>query len=642
MAMLFLLVIVAVAIFTVDAFAVSKPTWIAAHHRTKLHAAKDISMPALSSTMKEGKIIAWNKKVGEKVSAGEVLLVVESDKADMDVEAFDDGYLAAIHTPEGGIAAVGAAVATLVDSVDEISSVGSPSAPVASTPATPPPAPASAPPAALTSSVDFKQIDMPALSSTMKEGKIVSWSKNVGDKIDVGDMVFVVESDKADMDVESYESGYLAAVLVKEGEVAPVGKPVCLLAKSKEDIDAVKAVAAGGPAVVAQPTPAASTSASIDKSTTPAASSTPVSPKPASSSPQVVNTGHVAASGYAKSVAKDQGIDLRTVTSSRPDGYITSKDLSSGASVQFSWDGIVNASPMARKLAKEHNVDLSAVQGSGNFNRVTGDDILRKAGKLPASAIATPAVKAAAAATTSSEGKAAAPKAPAGTTGVTSMDAMQKAVAKNMEKTLSVPIFHVTREIITDSLNQFYAKVKPKGITMSALIAKAVAMTLTKHPLLNAFYVESNGGGAIQYNADVNIAMAVAIDGGLITPTMQKVQDLDLFSIGRQWKELVDKAKAKKLSPKEYSSGTFTISNLGMFGVKQFDAILPYGMGSILAISSSRPTVAVLKNGHFGVQEVMEVTLTCDHRHIYGAHAAEFLRDLADLLENHCDDLLLG
>jgi len=218
------------------------------------------------------------------------------------------------------------------------------------------------------------------------------------------------------------------------------------------------------------------------------------------------------------------------------------------------------------------------------------------------------------------------------------MDGMQKAVAKNMEKTLDVPIFRVSREIGTDSFDALYAKLKEKGVTVSSLLAKAVAETLKKHPVVNAGYVE----GGIKYNKDVNVAMAVAIDGGLITPTIIGAQNMDLYSISRKWKELVEKAKSKKLTPAEYSSGTFTISNLGMFGVQQFDAILPPGTGSILAIAASTPKVVQLKTGALAVQKSMIVTITCDHRHIYGADAAEFLKDLADLIENNPESLTMG
>lgn len=185
--------------------------------------------------------------------------------------------------------------------------------------------------------------------------------------------------------------------------------------------------------------------------------------------------------------------------------------------------------------------------------------------------------------------------------------------------------FILTREIVTDKFDALYAQLKPKGVTVSAMLAKAVAEVCKKHPIMNAGYVD----GGIKYNKDVNVAMAVAIDGGLMTPTIVKAQDLDLFSISRVWKELVDKTKSKKLTPAEYSSGTITISNLGMFGVSSFDAILPYGMGAILAISASQPKVVQLPNGFFGVQKVMTVTVTSDHRHIYGADVAEFLKDLA-------------
>eukprot|EP00981_Chlorochromonas_danica_P010891 scaffold3530_cov182-Ochromonas_danica.AAC.2 len=605
-------------------------------------AQKHINMPALSSTMKEGKVVAWNKRVGEKVSVGDILLVVESDKADMDVEAFEDGYLAAIHTPEGGSAAVGAAVATLVDELSEMSSVGSPVNGSPASPATAPAVPASA--SSLTASApapsSFQSINMPALSSTMKEGKVISWNKKVGDKVSSGDMVVVVESDKADMDVEAYEEGYLAAILVSDGQSAPVGSPLCYLAKTKEEIAEVAAfVASGGNAApISAPIAAVSTPNSNFPGSLVASSTSP-----AASAPVVVNDGRVAASGYAKTVAKEQGIDLRTVTPSRPDGYVIAKDLSSGAQGQaYQVDpSIINATPSARKLAQENGLDVRKVSGSGNFGRVTKEDVLRAAGKLPATppapVVAAPAPASAAPASAKPTGKGG-EKTVEVLDGVVAMDGMQKAVAKNMEKTLDVPIFRVTKEIVTDNLDNLYAKLKPRGVTMSALLAKAVSETLKKHPLLNAAYHE----GGIRYNKDINISMAVAIDGGLITPVIQKSQDLDLFSISRAWKDLVDKAKGRRLSPAEYTTGTFAISNLGMFGVTQFDAILPKGLGSILAISSAQPKVVPMTNGHLGVKNVMMVTITCDHRHIYGAHAAEFLKDLADLLENRAQDLTMG
>ncbi|KAJ1442967.1 2-oxoacid dehydrogenases acyltransferase-domain-containing protein [Ochromonadaceae sp. CCMP2298] len=472
----------------------------------------------------------------------------------------------------------------------------------------------------------------------MKEGKIVSWNKKVGDKVSSGDVLLVVESDKADMDVESFEEGFLAYIAVKDGEVAEVGAPLGYLAASAAEVGAVQAWVAG-----ASGSPAAPASApAAPAAPAPVAAPAPAGPVAAAISAvsRVVNSGRVAASGYAKAMAREQGIDLSTVSPSRADGYILSKDLSTATATPTATapatpstytpaPGTINASPMARKLASENNLDISAITGTGNFGRVMPDDVLRAAGRFVEPVKATPTAP-----------TAPAPAAAAAVLdGVVPMDGMQKAVAKNMERTLGVPVFRVSREIFTDDFDALYALLKPKGVTVSAMLAKAAAMVLVKHPVVNAAY---DVGGGVRYSKDVNIAMAVAIEGGLMTPTIVGADQMDLFQVGRRWKELLGKAKEKKLTPAEYSTGTFTISNLGMFGVAQFDAILPPGTGSILAVAASTPKVVQMKNGYFGVRKSMTVTITCDHRHIYGADAAEFLKDLADLIENHPNTLTMG
>lgn len=203
---------------------------------------------------------------------------------------------------------------------------------------------------------------------------------------------------------------------------------------------------------------------------------------------------------------------------------------------------------------------------------------------------------------------------------------------------LDVPVFRVGYTITTDGLDKLYKQVKSKGVTMTALLAKAVAVTLKKHPLLYASYVDSS----IHFNAGINVAVAVAMeDGGLITPVLKNADQQDLYSLSRSWKDLVDRARSKQLQPDEYSSGTFTISNLGMFGVDTFDAILPPGQGSILAIGASRANVVATDDGMLGVRRQMQVNITCDHRVIYGADAAAFLRDLAKLIETDSQSLTL-
>ena len=419
----------------------------------------NINMPSLSSTMKEGKIVSWNKKVGDKVNSGDVLLVVESDKADMDVESFDSGYLAAIYTQEGKSALVGSVVAVLVENVADISKVSSSPTITASTPSvsTSPITQASITPAA--NIPEFEQITMPALSSTMKQGKIVSWSKKVGEKISSGDVMLVVESDKADMDVEAFEEGFLAHIAVKDGDFATVGSPVGYLAKNLIDVPVVQAyIASGGtapvkpadpnapePFVVIAPNPTSSTSSStttvVSNSNGSAASPTTVA--------GVVNSGRVAASGYAQQQAKSAGIDLHTVVPSRSDGYIISKDLSSGhrtaVAVHTPVPGSINASPMARRLAAEHSVDIGKVTGSGNFGRVMPENVLRAAGKYSPPRHVSAAGAVASSLPTTTTATVAAGAGGSVLEGLVAMDGMQRAVAKNMEKTLSIPVFHVSR-----------------------------------------------------------------------------------------------------------------------------------------------------------------------------------------------------
>ena len=421
------------------------------------------------------------------------------------------------------------------------------------------------------------ELSMPALSSTMETGKIVTWLKNPGDRVEKGENILVVESDKADMDVESFHSGILASILVPAGESAPVGAPIALIAESEAEVaqaqEKAKALAAGV-------TPAAPPSA--DR----ASAAQPTSPAPAA-----------------------------TPTSTLPNG-------SDGAGSQR-----IVASPRAKKLAESLGIDLRTVRGSGPNGRIVAEDVERAAA-LSAPAVAAPSAPAPAPPTPVAV--------PLGET--VPLSTLQAAVVRNMNASLGVPVFHVGYTITTDNLDQLYQQVKPKGVTLTALLVKAVALTLEKHPLLNASYTE-NG---IHYKSDINIAVAVAMeDGGLITPVLKQANRLDLYEISRRWKDLVERARRKQLQPEEYNSGTFTLSNLGMFGVDRFDAILPPGQGAILAIGASRPTVVATPEKAIAIRSQMQVNLTCDHRVIYGAHAAAFLQDLAQLIEHKVGSLTL-
>jgi pyruvate dehydrogenase E2 component (dihydrolipoamide acetyltransferase) len=202
-----------------------------------------------------------------------------------------------------------------------------------------------------------------------------------------------------------------------------------------------------------------------------------------------------------------------------------------------------------------------------------------------------------------------------------------------MIASMAVPEFRVSMKVNTDALDALYKRVKPKGVTMSALLAKAVGNALASHPLLYA--CTTADGAGIQYNDAINVAMAVAMpDGGLITPVLKRADATDLYSLSRTWGDLVKRARAKALSPDEYNSGTFTISNLGMFGVDTFGAILPPGTGAILAVGGSLPTVVADAEGRIAVRKVMTLNLTADHRHVYGADAAAFLQTLKGIIED--------
>jgi pyruvate dehydrogenase E2 component (dihydrolipoamide acetyltransferase) len=429
----------------------------------------------------------------------------------------------------------------------------------------------------------IREVFMPALSSTMTEGKIVSWAKAAGDKVEKGETVLVVESDKADMDVESFAEGYIAIIMSAAGDTVPVGQTLALIAETMEEMEEAKQRGQGKTA--ANP---------------PAAAATPPAPPVA------------AAVSTAAPV---------TAAATQPSGRLI-------------------ASPRAKKLAKDMGVSIEQLAGTGPHGRIVAADVANAAGKtLPANMVSPSAAPLAAATVgVAAIAPTAAPPAGVPVARLTPFNTLQQAVNRNMVGSLAVPTFRTGYTITTDSLDQLYKQLKSKGVTMTALLAKAVAVTLAKHPVVNASYTDAG----LQQHGAINVAVAVAMpDGGLITPVLANADQMDIYSLSRTWKDLVDRSRAKQLKPEEYSSGTFTLSNLGMFGVDKFDAILPPGTGAILAIGASRPTVVATTDGAIAVRQQMQVNMTADHRIIYGADAAAFLQDLAKLLETNASSLTM-
>ncbi|GJX67868.1 dihydrolipoyllysine-residue acetyltransferase component 5 of pyruvate dehydrogenase complex, chloroplastic [Tanacetum coccineum] len=338
----------------------------------------------------------------------------------------------------------------------------------------------------------IREIFMPALSSTMTEGKIVNWIQSEGDKLSKGQSVVVVESDKADMEVETFYDGYLAAIMVDEGSVAPVGSAIALLAESEDEIPLAVSQAkkqhqgAGAGAGASVETP----SLPDDAAPVPAAAVKTAAVGTMSTHPASEGGKRVVASPYAKKLAKELNVDLSFVVGTGPLGRIVAKDVEAA---------VVAAAVGGGEKSKESGVTGGAELGS-----------------------------------------------------VVPFTTMQGAVSKNMVESLGVPSFRVGYTITTDALDALYKKIKSKGVTMTALLAKATALALAKHPVINS---SCRDGKSFTYNSNINIAVAVAIDGGLITPVLQNADKVDIYSLSRKWKELVDKARAKQLQPQEYTTG---------------------------------------------------------------------------------------
>ena len=443
------------------------------------------------------------------------------------------------------------------------------------------------------------EIFMPALSSTMTEGKIVEWLKNPGDKVERGESVLVVESDKADMDVESFQDGYLAAVLMPAGSTAPVGETIGIIVENENEIASV----------------------------------------------QAENKNISAVKDKQEKIEVADEVDIQStkeverVKPSIKKVKIQEKKIEVNASTTNSSSRVV-ASPKAKKIASQMGIDLSKVNGSGPHGRIQADDVLKAKGQ-PVSVPWIGEGNTSASIINVNSNKSVQSNNPGNSFGnpgeTIQFNTLQKAVNKNMESSLSVPCFRVGYSINTDKLDSFYKTVKQNGVTMTAILVKAVANALKNHPQVNSSYSEDG----ISYPEEINVAVAVAMeDGGLITPVLKDPNKTDLFELSREWKDLVKRSRTKQLEPEEYSTGTFTLSNLGMFGVDRFDAILPPGTGAILAIAASKPTVVAGDNGSISVKKVMQVNLTADHRVIYGADGAAFLKDLANLIENHPETLI--
>ncbi len=537
--------------------------------------AEVIRMPLLSDTMTEGKIVKWNKQVGDKVKSDDVLADVETDKATMEVVGYADGTLLYIGVPEGKAAQINEIIAIVGKEGEDYKGLldgpATPSAPAASTPAPAATETAAAPAGvdadALAKSLGVTVIRMPLLSDTMTEGKIVAWNKKVGDAVKADESLADVETDKATMEVVPYVDGTLLFTGVEAGSAAKINEVIAIIGKAGTDISGLLSALKNTGAAKPQTTAAGTAS-------TPAATETPEA-TPSSSST----------------------------------------------------NGRLKASPLAKKIAADKGIDLKAVHGSGDGGRIIKKDIDNY---TPSSAKATegkPAAAASAPVVTFTPG--------AGEGFVdTPNGSMRKTIARRLGESLfTAPHFYLTMELNMDNAMAARTQLNamsPVKISFQDIMIKACAMALRKHPAVNSSWM----GEFIRTYNHIHIGSAVAVEQGLIVPVFKFADQKSLSQIAQEANGLYDKARTGKLQPQEFSGNTFTISNLGMMDIEDFTAIINPPDSCILAVGKIKEIVIKKADGNFGTTNVMKVTLSCDHRSVDGAVGASFLQTLKKFIEN--------
>ena len=540
--------------------------------------AEVINMPKMSDTMTEGVLAKWHKKVGDKIKSGDVLAEVETDKATMDMESYWDGTLLYIGVEEGQAVPIDALMAIVGkegEDYKDLLEASKGGAAKAEEPKAEEKKEEAAPAqgAGLSeeelSAKGITVIRMPLLSDTMTEGVIAEWHKKVGDKVKDDDVLADVETDKATMEVMGYATGTLLHIGVQKGEAAKVNGIIAIVGPEGTDVSGILA-AGDAPAKKAD------------------ASATVESPKAAEAT----------------------------------------KEEAAPAAVSNANGGRIIASPLAKKIAKEKGIDLAQVAGSADGGRIIKKDVENfTPSAAPAKADAPAA---------SSEKAAAAPVIPTyvGEEKYTEkpVSQMRKVIAKRLGESLfTAPHFYLTISIDMD--NAMAARtaintVAPVKVSFNDIVIKAVAVALKKHPAVNSSW----GGDKIRFNEHTNIGVAMAVEDGLLVPVVRFADGKSLSHISAEVKEYGAKAKAKKLQPADWEGSTFTVSNLGMFGIDEFTSIINSPDGAILSVGAIQ-AVPVVKNGAVVPGNVMKLTLGCDHRVVDGATGAAFLQTLKQLLE---------
>ena len=540
-------------------------------------------MPRLSDTMTEGTVATWLKKVGDKVREGDILAEIETDKATMEFESFNEGTLLHIGIPAGETASVDSLLAIIGEEGEDISvllagksadvepkddTISSdlknelPQTAKAETPAT----------NSLPKGVVV--VTMPRLSDTMTEGTVATWLKKVGDTVAEGDILAEIETDKATMEFESFNAGTLLYIGIEAGNTAPVDSLLAIIGPAGTDIAGIAEnyTSGGAPQDVSPATEA--------KEEIPTAITTEPAVQEVASAGQ-----RILASPLAKKIASDKGIQLTQVIGSGENGRIVKSDVEN-------FTPTVTAPP----------------QSDPEFVAQTENNVAPAAPRVfvPTGEIFTEEIK---------------------------NSQMRKIIAKRLAESLfTAPHYNLVIEVTMDDAMAARAVINnmpDTKVSFNDMVIKACAMALKKHPKINSQWKED----AITINHHVNIGVAVAVEDGLVVPVLKFTDAMSLSQIGGNVRDLAGRAKNKKLLPTEMEGSTFTVSNLGMFGIVEFNSIINQPNSAILSVGAivEKP---VVKNGQIVVGNTMMLSLACDHRTIDGATGAQFLQTLKQFIEN--------
>ena len=533
--------------------------------------ATKITMPRLSDTMTEGTVATWLKKVGDTIKEGDILAEIETDKATMEFESFNAGTLLYIGIKEGETATVDSLLAIIGKDGEDISGMISPLTPEGGTTAkaddkvdVSKSSPAAPPLGA--GGLGVIVVTMPRLSDTMTEGTVATWLKKVGDEIKEGDILAEIETDKATMEFESFNSGTLLFIGINEGQSAPVDSVLAIIGPAGTDVTGIAENYKKGGAA-------------------------PVTETAASGAPETSNTS-------------------------------SSSQLPASDSSER-----VFASPLAKQIAKDKGINLSQIKGSGENGRITKSDVENF---TPSTIVIPSAVEG-----TQPQTSTVRPFVPAGETSteVVKNSQMRKTIAIRLSESIfTAPHFYLTVEIAMDEAMRSRATINTipdTKVSFNDMVIKACAMALKRHPKVNTQWQAD----AIIINHHVNIGVAVAVEDGLVVPVLPFTDQMTLTQIGGNVKDLAGKAKSKKLQPSEMEGSTFTVSNLGMFGIQSFTSIINQPNSAILSVGAIEEK-PVVRNGQIVVGNTMMLTLACDHRTVDGATGAQFLQTLRQYLEN--------